>query len=160
MGRSQRELVLSILSQTGHLVSPLGVYVWRVAVSLESQEPLLGHRYQRASCRRITLAAPHKPQIVPGLPPKGREGASPPQTQVAVSIREIEEDGMMFSPLLRHHICISYERSAPRRYNTSRRVKSVTGRARLRLLGQSQDYVTRSWAQAASGNAEPELRDM
>lgn len=136
--------MLSILSQTGHLVSPLGVYVWRVAVSLESQEPLLGHRYQRASCRRITLAAPHKPQIVPGLPPKGREGASPPQTQVAVSIREIEEDGMMFSPLLRHHICISYERSAPRRYNTSRRVKSVTGRARLRLLGQSQDYVTRS----------------
>lgn len=54
MGRSQREPVLSILSQTGHLVSPLGVYVWRVAVSLESQEPLLGHRYQRADSAGVT----------------------------------------------------------------------------------------------------------
>lgn len=54
-------------------------------------------------------------------------GASSPQTQVAVSIREIEEDGMVFGPLLRHKICISYERLAPRRCNTSNRAKSVTG---------------------------------
>lgn len=69
--RSQREPVLSVLSQTAHLVALLWVHVWRVVVSLGSQEPLTGHRYQRASCRRVTPAAPQKPRTMPGLSPEG-----------------------------------------------------------------------------------------